>query len=128
MFGFQSQGIRELLGQQAGSRRTKRVRVSRRFRQRIFWRDGGICQLCEKPVRFDESTLDHVHALTRGGKNRDKANIILAHRKCNDIKGPLELQELADLDPYALERKFYEVTKQAKETKGHYVQWAAAHS
>lgn len=128
MFGFQSQGIRELLGHQAGSKRTKRVRVSRRFKQRVYWRDGGICQLCEKPVTFAEATLDHVHALTRGGKNRAKENMIIAHRKCNDIKGPLELQELDDLDPAALGFKFYEVTKRAKEAKGHYVQWAAAHS
>src|SRR3990167_11375172 len=120
MFGFQSQGIRELLGQQAGSRRTKRVRVSRRFKQRCYWRDGGICQLCEKPVSFAEATLDHVHPLTRGGKNRAKENMIIAHKRCNDLKGPLLLENPGDLAPDMLWVKFDRAYKEGQTRKGHY--------
>lgn len=127
MFGFQTSGVRELLGNQRGPRRTKRVRVSRRFKQRLFWRDQGLCQLCEKPVTFEEATLDHVHPLTRGGKNRAKENIIIAHPKCNALKGSLVIEDLDDLAPDALWNKFDQTVRRASNTKGHYPDWIAAH-
>ena len=128
MFGFQSHGIRELLGHQAGSRRTKRVRVSRRFRQRIYIRDAGCCVFFDKPVPFDKATLDHVVPLTRGGKNRAKENFAISCKPCNDAKGPLMLQDMGDLAPNELCYKFDLVMKRIGSAKGNYPSWIAAHS
>lgn len=57
-------------------------------------RDGPLCCYCKVPTvvdpiegeRFRERTLDHVIALSQGGKD-ELANVVLACRSCNSRKG-----------------------------------------
>lgn len=71
---------------------------SESLRERVWVRDGGLCQLCGDPVpnlpRYDGAgkipdeypTLDHILPRSRGGSN-DYENLQLAHWKCNVLKG-----------------------------------------
>ncbi len=101
-------------------RKTKRVRLSRRFKQRIFWRDGGKCVYCDKSVAFKDATMDHVTPLTKRGKNRSKENIVTACKGCNKAKGPLELEVLGDLSPEQLWVKFARMTELTAKRQGHF--------
>lgn len=65
----------------------------------LLERDGGICQLCRKPVgkgrrRFAANypTIDHIVPISRGGEHSYR-NTQLAHRRCNIRKsaGPAQL-------------------------------------
>ena len=64
----------------------------------VYERDGGICQICRKPVRFggrkgpNSPAIDHVIPLARGG-DHSYANVQLAHARCNSRKhaGPAQL-------------------------------------
>ena len=121
MDGFQSHGIRELIEVQRRQKRTKRIRLSRRFRQRIFFRDNGHCVYCDKPVKFLEATMDHVTPLTHRGKSRDKTNIVLSCKLCNTLKGPLVMNDLGDISPEALWLKFEKVCESIRKRKGMYI-------
>jgi 5-methylcytosine-specific restriction endonuclease McrA len=54
----------------------------------LFDRDRGICQICRKPVIWDDERRpyrpsgDHIVPLSAGGKH-ELANMQLAHRRCN---------------------------------------------
>ena len=117
---------RELIDLQNPIRRSKRIRVSRRFRQRIYWRDNGRCVFCDVPVPFEKATLDHITPLIRSGRTRSKENVAISCLKCNNKKGPLELETLDDLAPQNLWVKFQKVTEAAQNRKGHYPEWVAA--
>jgi 5-methylcytosine-specific restriction endonuclease McrA len=59
----------------------------------IWYRDFGICGICNEPIDPDlrypdkqSMTLDHIVALSNGGKH-EAANIQLAHAVCNCRKG-----------------------------------------
>ncbi len=108
MFGFFTNAAKEISAFGDKVRKRKARRKRRRFRQRIFFRDRGICQLCEKPVRFDDMTLDHVVPLVHGGSDRHKENFVIAHQRCNQIKGQLMLEDIDDLDPAILWIRFRE--------------------
>ncbi len=65
----------------------------RRLQQRVY-RTETHCGICGKPV--DKSlpwphpmskSVDHKTAITRGGAERDRANVQLAHLNCNRGKG-----------------------------------------
>lgn len=60
----------------------------------IAERDGFACALCGDPVPMDVKvpeplapTIDHIVAVSRGGDDT-KANVQLAHFRCNSVKGP----------------------------------------
>ena len=127
MYGFISTVARELLHLQARPRRSKRLRLSRRFRQRIYYRDGGKCVFCDNNVKFADATMDHVTPLVKLGKSRTKENVVLSCKSCNQKKGPLELEALDDLSPYALQDKFYRITESLKKRKGRYCEWVTTH-
>lgn len=101
-------------------RKTKRVRLSRRFRQRIYWRDSGKCSYCGNPVPFKDVTLDHITPLTKRGQSRSKENLTVSCKPCNRAKGPLELQSLDDLSPEALCVKFQRVVETTAKRQGHF--------
>lgn len=70
-----------------------RFRPSAALRAKIIDRDGGECQLCGSPVREDVDVnhpryphLDHVMPRSRGGSD-DEANLRLACRQCNVLRG-----------------------------------------
>lgn len=56
-------------------------------------RDGWVCWLCEGPIDRDapdgspgQATVDHVVPRSRGGRT-ELANLRLAHRRCNGVRG-----------------------------------------
>ncbi len=55
-------------------------------RRAVYERDDGRCQYCGKKLLFRESTWDHVHPRSRGGKSSWE-NLALACRRCNERKG-----------------------------------------
>src|SRR3990167_7829686 len=111
MYDLLSHGLKELVSFQKKHRRPKRVRVSRRFRQRIFWRDGGKCVYCDAALAFKEATMDHVTPLAHQGRHRSKENIVLSCRNCNKSKDQLILDNLGDLAPDMLWLKFDQTCK-----------------
>jgi 5-methylcytosine-specific restriction endonuclease McrA len=54
--------------------------------QELFDRDGGICQLCFKPVLLVYASMDHKKPLSSGGKHVWD-NVQLTHIQCNKEKG-----------------------------------------
>lgn len=59
----------------------------------IFERDGGMCQICKKPVRLDREfphplspSLDHILPISKGGTHEPR-NVQLTHWICNHRKG-----------------------------------------
>lgn len=51
----------------------------------IFERDKQVCYLCGKQVERKDASQDHVIPISKGGPHT-RANIKLAHLKCNMIK------------------------------------------
>ena len=64
---------------------------NRRKRVRLYAEDPT-CAYCRCPVEFEESTLDHVKARSKGGSNR-KDNIVLCCKFCNLHKGNKTVEE-----------------------------------
>lgn len=121
MYGLLTHGARELIGLQRGPRKSKRKRLSRRFRQRIFVRDKGCCRYCGNKVAFDDCTMDHVTPLTLRGKARSKENIVTSCNSCNKKKGALQLENLDDLAPEMLALEFVKVYEEIAKRKGQFV-------
>lgn len=59
------------------------VPISRAF---IFERDGGVCGICGKKVRWKDMSLDHIIPVSLGGPHIPQ-NVRLAHRRCNAARG-----------------------------------------
>ena len=54
------------------------------------------CELCLKPVRFGNDSLEHFTPLSRGGTN-DRGNLGVAHERCNNLKSTRTLNEYKEL-------------------------------
>ncbi len=48
----------------------------------IYDRDGGICQICHKPVERSKASLDHILPLVHGGTHEPR-NVRVTHLRCN---------------------------------------------
>jgi len=70
--------------------RRERMDKSRRAGQlnRIYRRDGGICQLCHRPCSRADASRDHIKdfALCTPEEAKDDDNMVLAHKECNNNK------------------------------------------
>ena len=106
MYDLINSGLLEALRFHKAIRKRHGRRKRRRFKQRIFWRDGGLCAYCFEKVPYDKSTLDHIVPLVHGGSDRHKENFTIACEPCNRKKAQLLLEELADLAPDVLKKKF----------------------
>ena len=106
MLDLVNSGLLDLIRIQRKIPRIRARRKRRRFRQRIFWRDRGICAYCDQPVPFDRATLDHVTPLVCGGSDRLKENFVVSCSPCNKAKAQLILEFLDDLEPDKLREKF----------------------
>lgn len=63
-------------------RRTKRKRSYKVDRLRIFaGRRTVPCHWCQRPLRFDKATIEHIDPLGEGGSN-DKGNLTVACEEC----------------------------------------------
>lgn len=49
-------------------------------------RDGWRCAICRGKVTRENWSLDHVVPLSKGGAHT-YANVVLAHRRCNSLRG-----------------------------------------
>jgi hypothetical protein len=56
--------------------------------RRILWNseDQRLCPRCKKPLRWEDVSVDHVRAYTKGGRTTI-SNAQLMHRHCNSSKG-----------------------------------------
>lgn len=63
-----------------------------RKRRKIYDNHKGICYLCDKPVSFEEYTIEHVIPKSKGGTNK-YVNLRPAHFDCNQKKGNKLLNE-----------------------------------
>jgi len=81
----------------------KRNRFDRGTSQlnRIYLRDGGICQICNKPVSRDEASRDHIKdfALCTPEEAKSDTNVQLAHRVCNERKHFLAKSKIRVINP-----------------------------
>lgn len=55
------------------------------FRERLYRRDGGMCQLCGQPVSSGAFQLDHIIPKSKGGAFT-WSNLRLAHKGCNSSR------------------------------------------
>ena len=68
-------------------------KISKRAARRRYFAQAGRCFFCDSlmdPEAWGKDnpngwTRDHLTPLSQGGKN--KANVVLAHRRCNGAKG-----------------------------------------
>ncbi|MBU2722670.1 HNH endonuclease, partial [Acidithiobacillus ferridurans] len=54
----------------------------------LFRRDGHLCMYCGNPFSEGQLTRDHVHPVSKGGKDV-WTNVVSACRRCNTHKGAL---------------------------------------
>ncbi len=65
----------------------KNLKIGEKPSKKLLWhRDNGSCQYCGKKLKYSESTIDHVIAKSKGGRNTWK-NLVIACSKCNQKKG-----------------------------------------
>jgi len=69
--------------------------VRARRRSRLLKRDGDGCWFCGDPMGED-MTLEHLLPQSKGGSN-DPANLVLAHRDCNNRAADLSVSEKVEL-------------------------------
>lgn len=61
-----------------------------------YLRQGRICSICRKYLRFPEATVDHFKPKKMGGSEHDdrQQNLRAAHLYCNTEKGSKRIGEL----------------------------------
>ena len=80
-------------------------------RANVHLRDGGKCQYCGKAVTGKESTLDHVHPVSQGGKTSWE-NCVTACAPCNSHKSDKTKGWKPKVAPYKPD--FYDLVNKRK--------------
>jgi 5-methylcytosine-specific restriction endonuclease McrA len=52
----------------------------------LYKRDGGICHICQKPVKLKDFSVDHLIPRIHGGPGTWE-NLATAHFRCNAKRG-----------------------------------------
>lgn len=65
--------------------KTPRLPIPKSIKYQVFERDGGICQICGRPLTINEFTVDHVVPLGRSGVD-DISNYRCVCKRCNEWK------------------------------------------
>ena len=57
----------------------KRRQITVDERWKVYIKDNGTCQICGKPLTYEEMTIDHIIPLAHGGVNHisDKCRYLL---------------------------------------------------
>ncbi|MBT6177285.1 MAG: HNH endonuclease [Deltaproteobacteria bacterium] len=69
---------------------------ARALRKTRWWQDklaAGVCHFCDETFEKDELSMDHVVAVSRGGKSV-RGNVVVACKDCNNKKSyktPVEM-------------------------------------
>lgn len=71
-------------------------------RRELYETYGGICAICEEPLKFREMTIDHIQPLFRGGEH-SYANTQPAHSLCNHLKDSTPMERV-DVEAIKAER------------------------
>lgn len=91
----------------------KRKSISKKMRFDVFKRDGFVCQYCGSHPPSVILHVDHIHPVSKGGKNHSD-NLITACESCNLGKGAEELTVI----PGSLEDRAAEVLEREAQIKG----------
>lgn len=86
-----------------GNRPGYNIRITPAARLAIYRRDDWTCRVCTEPVDQElppndtwAATLDHIIPRAQGGTD-DPANLRLAHRWCNSVRGDTTYYDDGDL-------------------------------
>lgn len=52
----------------------------------LLERQGGLCSICNQPLKLIEATVDHHVPKSKGGSRTDLSNLRAAHKDCNNKK------------------------------------------
>lgn len=89
-------------------------------RANVYLRDDGHCQYCGTRVERKESTLDHVHPISKGGKTTWE-NTVTACSPCNAGKADKTHGWKPKIKPYKPD--FYELVNKRKKQGFHNVRF-----
>ncbi len=92
----------------------ERKSMSKSLRFKVFSRDGFVCQYCGAHPPAAILHVDHLHPVSKGGKN-DIDNLITACEACNLGKGARLLSDA----PKSLEERAAEVAEREEQLKGY---------
>ncbi|MCK5610539.1 HNH endonuclease [Candidatus Pacearchaeota archaeon] len=67
-------------------KKDKRKNNMRKMRHKLYDRGVTDCYVCGEYMEFEETTLEHIIPLDKGGANRED-NYSLSHESCNMEKG-----------------------------------------
>ena len=63
----------------------------------IWKRDGASCAYCGKSLKLKDTTIDHIHPKSKGGK-KHWLNVVASCRECNELKADKLLHENAKME------------------------------
>lgn len=114
--GHKAQGVSGLMreGKTAADAKAKRKQVSKSMRFKVFARDRFVCQYCGAHPPAAILHVDHLHPVSKGGKN-DIDNLITACEACNLGKGSRLLSDA----PKSLEERAAEVAEREEQLRGY---------
>lgn len=92
----------------------ERKAMSKSLRFKVFARDSFVCQYCGAHPPAAILHVDHLHPVSKGGKN-DIDNLITACEACNLGKGARLLSDA----PKSLEERAAEVAEREEQLKGY---------
>lgn len=69
-----------------GQESSERVYIPQKVKDIVFMQSHGKCAICRMPLYKQNSTIDHIIPLSRGGTN-DPMNLRAVHPECNRLKG-----------------------------------------
>lgn len=79
-----------------GQESSDRVYIPQKIKDLVFMQSQGKCAICHMPLYRQNSTIDHIIPLSRGGTN-DPMNLRAVHPECNRLKGNFLDKEFANV-------------------------------
>lgn len=83
---FRRRRLRNASYQKKGSNRKRRIRISPTKAIKIWEDQKGLCKYCNKKLKPEEVTFDHIVPVCKGGKE-NYSNMAIACFHCNCHKG-----------------------------------------
>ncbi len=66
---------------------------------KILLKESGVCHWCGHRVKAKHATADHLKPISQGGSNAI-ANLVLAHRWCNGLRGDAPADKAREVIAY----------------------------
>jgi len=80
------QAYTDLLDEVTIHHRVNRVMFDSITKERLYQKCKGVCVWCDQPLTYQNSAIDHIFPLAKGGTNSED-NLQLLHPSCNKSKG-----------------------------------------